>query len=747
MYAPYWAASQHGRGASQPATNASLVRTSSSGSGTMPSGSASHTDPPPGLESGAQDCEPVAPVSLATFNCGIDQNMLTGSNLATHQLNLRRIIANALEDKCHVLAFCEVGGHKQGLQAASIVPSEIVKGLLDKDRCIAASLEAYMAVWDQGDLQEQDGIAVQLRFPPTCVELRLGGRDLAVEPRVVIFEFEVTASQHAHKMGRLVLGVLHIRQNKSHQNAVSTKQKVTRQALKELEKRADSGALQPAVCILTGDPNLLPAECDPVIQPETGEADAKKHWYKVSSSAGLNGDVAFIRGAPYKQFELCVGKSYQKLDPGIRHDAHDFFGVVLYMPLFQVPSATEAAQHVAEVTLHEEPREPAQRAAEVTLHDEPRESSERSPSAPAEDLHEPENETRDIPSEPSERCPSAPAKELHEPENEPPVRDDDEEEPAGEAPKPATATPPEKKPRTTPPTTPRDQLLLDELRNWYDDRADLWEEGHKKAWDHLHRFLFRRVKHRLENDKWWTNDLVTVVSKEYVANQVREIIEWREKWLTQRNLDIHTCMNDKQKEDFLRDSKKAFHDRPDQKEQQERDASDHGIRIMKKKMKSRWNLHCQRLGGTQPMWLLLSFTGRFETRFFEDREAPEQQEEANQEQKKATAKAANARGRYRYARNLANKLDNGQRLGSAEMEEVNLYKSGVLLKKANDLTLLSGHGTLRRPGDAAECLIGASTGGIVRRILENWEEPDRRHFLEGDPAAESDERREGWESC
>ena len=81
------------------------------------------------------------------------------------------------------------------------------------------------------------------------------------------------------------------------------------------------------------------------------------------------------------------------------------------------------------------------------------------------------------------------------------------------------------------------------------------------------------------------------------------------------------------------------------------------------------------------------------------------------------------------------------------MEEVNLYKSGVLLKNANDLTLLSGHGTLRRHGDAAECLIGASTGGFVREILGNWEEPDPMHFLEGDPAAESDEKQEEWESC
>ena len=130
-------------------------------------------------------------------------------------------------------------------------------------------------------------------------------------------------------------------------------------------------------------------------------------------------------------------------------------------------------------------------------------------------------------------------------------------------------------------------------------------------------------------------------------------------------------MNEKQKEAFLRDSKKVFHDRTDQKDLQERDRKEEARRrenrekkteLVMKRKKSRWNLHCQRLGGTQPMWLLLSFTGRFETRFFEDRDAPEKQEEANQELNTATAKAANARGRYRYARNLAKKLDDGQRL-------------------------------------------------------------------------------------
>ena len=147
------------------------------------------------------------------------------------------------------------------------------------------------------------------------------------------------------------------------------------------------------------------------------------------------------------------------------------------------------------------------------------------------------------------------------------------------------------------------------------------------------------------------------------------------------------------------------------------------------------------------MWLLLSFTGRFETRFFKVREAPEKQEEANQEQNIATAKAANARARYRYARNLAKKRDDGQHLTEKQIEEVNLYESGFLLKKANELTLRSGHGTLRRPGDGVKREIGASTGGFVREILENWEPPDPKDFLEGDPAADPEEKQREWESC
>ena len=82
-----------------------------------------------------------------------------------------------------------------------------------------------------------------------------------------------------------------------------------------------------------------------------------------------------------------------------------------------------------------------------------------------------------------------------------------------------------------------------------------------------------------------------------------------------------------------------------------------------------------------------------------------------------------------------------------QADELKLYDNGFLLEKANELTLRSGHGTLRRPGDGVKREIGASTGGFVREILENWEPPNLKDFLEGDRAADLDEKQGEWERC
>ena len=149
-----------------------------------------------------------------------------------------------------------------------------------------------------------------------------------------------------------------------------------------------------------------------------------------------------------------------------------------------------------------------------------------------------------------------------------------------------------------------------------------------------------------------------------------------------------------------------------------------------KRKKSRWNLHCQRLGGTIPMWQVLSFSGKFDPNFFDNIQDPgPPPDEVTRDQRHWTSPAAKARNRLRQGMNAA-----WQRQGILEGRSskpapltrhkqhlLELYKNGQLLHKANELTLLSGNGTLRRtngekfllrkPGFTERVLYGSEDGG------------------------------------
>ena len=112
---------------------------------------------------------------------------------------------------------------------------------------------------------------------------------------------------------------------------------VTRQALEELEDSANSGALQPAVCILTGDMNLDRCDADTVVQPLIALVqDVLNHWHTKTSTAALPGDVAFIKGTPSEAFEIGIGRSYP--NGGIRRGIPDCFGIGLCISLVHIPS-------------------------------------------------------------------------------------------------------------------------------------------------------------------------------------------------------------------------------------------------------------------------------------------------------------------------------------------------------------------------------------------------------------------------
>ena len=167
---------------------------------------------------------------------------------------------------------------------------------------------------------------------------------------------------------------------------------------------------------------------------------------------------------------------------------------------------------------------------------------------------------------------------------------------------------------------------MEDMRRWYEDRLD--HEDISAGWKHVQQCLFKKVTVRVPADDRRTTNLgaaqpeeeserqVMVVSKEYVARQVREVIKWREKWLDQKGLPRNTLMNEAQQDEFLKASKDEYHNRPDQRELQKRDATEGGKQLVDNRKRARWHRNLQSLAGTPQIWQLLSFKGKFDPAFF-----------------------------------------------------------------------------------------------------------------------------------
>ena len=59
-------------------------------------------------------------------------------------------------------------------------------------------------------------------------------------------------------------------------------------------------------------------------------------------------------------------------------------------------------------------------------------------------------------------------------------------------------------------------------------------------------------------------------------------------------------------------------------------------------------------------------------------------------------------------------------LNPKQLRVLQEYQSGELRRQANNLTMISGHGRLKKE-DHSFVDIGGSTGGFVRTVLDDWE--------------------------
>ena len=144
-------------------------------------------------------------VRVGTFNVGIYQNML-GDN--KHRRKLTQIMAQGFaEGDLNLLSFCGVGEDRKGLEAVPIRPGALLDGVLLGGEYDAASLQAYMNVWETAGATQPGGVSLQQARKPTVVELNCSG----LQSELVIFEFFVTAQAHPGMIACLLHGLLHIR--------------------------------------------------------------------------------------------------------------------------------------------------------------------------------------------------------------------------------------------------------------------------------------------------------------------------------------------------------------------------------------------------------------------------------------------------------------------------------------------------------------------------------------------------------
>ena len=158
------------------------------------------------------------------------------------------------------------------------------------------------------------------------------------------------------------------------------------------------------------------------------------------------------------------------------------------------------------------------------------------------------------------------------------------------------------------------------------------------------------------------------------------------------------------------------------------------------------------------MWTLLSFTGRFDVAFLEDviargaaKGPPKMPGERTEQQKQQKRDAQVARGKLRRGAMLERLQERLKGKGKREarpltpkqLRVLQDYQSGELRRQANKLTMIFGHGRLKKEDDSFVD-IGGSTGGFVRTVLDDWEPPDLADFEEDpsdlvDPTGTTDE--------
>ena len=186
------------------------------------------------------------------------------------------------------------------------------------------------------------------------------------------------------------------------------------------------------------------------------------------------------------------------------------------------------------------------------------------------------------------------------------------------APQPAAAA---RQPSRNAPTSLAASIIEQDLTEFWDSQGEEGE-SYQAELQHLRMLLFRKAKLPVPEDLWNPGAakpyVETFVREKCVLQKLKDVIQHRQDWLAQQGLPMDTQMRDQlERTHFLQWSKDQFHSEPLQLALQKQDAAEfarHKNRTheLQGRKNSRWNGELQRRLGSAPLWLVVSFTGRFD---------------------------------------------------------------------------------------------------------------------------------------
>jgi len=632
---------------------------------------------------------------IGSFNVGVDQNMLTSNRTAQYMERIQDILAICVQDAgLHVFSFCELGGHRQGLEAAGIDFRDFrifEEGAGPKARVD----ENYMTVLNCGTDASQ--LSVQPVGPPTRHSLAFETAD----PQLVVNTFTGGTDTC------LIHGNLHIRTPARATVTLNTRKRIVAKALKRLEASAPpqrDGASQPVAFVLVGDSNLSQQQGEEAVQVLQPASPCWNNvWHVHASTAKRSGDILFVKGAHAEAFDLPVGVSYP--DTGVRRDCHDAIGVELR--ILRNPASQQGLK--VRLAPNEGTRISRSGASQPAI---PTDAT--NVPAPSEVTLEANEDTRILRSGASQPASSTDATDAPGPSDESSI---------------AAST------------------IEKQLRDWWNDRAEGGRLHHEAM--ELRSLLFAKKKYPVEDDVWMpgasqpgeTQYVNAVVSEVYALQQLKGVIDLRETWLKEQALPMNFQMRHQlERRRFLEWAKEQYHAEPGQRERQTEDWNQGGPKLVQKRKHGRWSRELQRRLGSTQWWHTVSFTGLFDANFLRSASesgsgsgfgsgpgsgsgssvgasqpdtkgggASQPDTEEPSKQRELTREAQKLRDRLRQAEHGFGIWISGQ-----DKELLLELQSGALRRRANDATERSGFKRIRNE-DGTYKDIGPYTGGLTRR--------------------------------